>query len=80
MTPELAKYYEQRLDLMAHPGWKDLMEDVSNMLAATDRVSIVKDDKDLWFKKGEISMMNWMLTAKDVAEESYRQLKEDENS
>lgn len=75
MTPELQRYYEKRLAMMGDEAWKDLMEDVQRMLDATNMVENVKDGDDLKFKKGEISMMRWMLSLKQVSEDSYEQLK-----
>lgn len=77
MTPELQKYYEQRLSMCGDPAWKDLCDDVRKMLESTDKISSVKDDNDLWFKKGEISIMNWILSLREVSEEAYELLKED---
>lgn len=78
MTPDLAKYYEQRLSMMAEPAWKDLMEDVQQMLSATNDLSSVQDEKTLHFRRGEISIMRWMLTLKQTSEQAYNQLKDDD--
>ena len=37
MDLELQKYYESRLEMFAHPAWKDLMEDVQNMMDALEQ-------------------------------------------
>ena len=39
MTPELQKYYENRFDMMSREGWKDLMEDIDNMIASLNNIS-----------------------------------------
>ena len=76
MTPELQKYYEDRFSMMATPGWKDLMEDVAEMLKASDTLAGATVD-NLEFKKGEVSMMKWMLSLKAVSEESYKELQDE---
>jgi hypothetical protein len=78
MTPELQLYYEQRLSMMGEPAWKDLMEDVEQMLSATNDLSAVQDEKTLHFRRGEISIMRWMLSLKDVSEQAYQQLKDED--
>ena len=78
MTPELQAYYERRLSMMGDEAWNDLMEDVREMLAATNRLDGVDSEKTLWFKKGEISIMNWLLSLKEISEESYAQLREED--
>ncbi len=74
MTPELQRYYEDRLDMMSSKAWADLMEDVSAMLKATDTLSGATVD-NLRFKQGEVSMMQWLLSLKEVSENAYEDLK-----
>ena len=74
MTPELQKYYEARFDMFASQGWQDLMEDVAKMREATDTVSGLSDLLKLGTRQGELNMIYWLLTLKDISEEAYRQL------
>lgn len=73
MTPELQRYYEERLSMMGSNAWKELMEDVSEMLKATDTLSGVTAE-NFRFKQGEISIMNWMLSLKTISETAYEEL------
>lgn len=79
MTPELQRYYENRLDMMTSPAWNDLMQDVETMMSATNDISSVQDEKTLHFRRGEISIMRWLLALKDVSEQAYEQLKEEKD-
>ena len=76
MTPELQSYYEERFSTMATQGWKDLMEDVDNMINALNNISMVQDEKDLMFKKGEMSIWTWLKTLREVSERAYEELNE----
>jgi len=76
MTPELQRYYEDRFDLFSHRGWIDLMEDVDNMLASLNNISTIPDEKNLHFRKGEISILTWLKTLKKVSEDAYEDLNE----
>lgn len=78
MSPDLQKYYEAREEMMLSEGWKDLMADIQQMKAATNVLSIVKTNDDLWFRKGELSMMDWMLGLQDMSSKAFEQLKEDD--
>ena len=60
--------------MMGTPAWKDLMEDVAEMLKATDCLSGATPD-NLRFRQGEVSMMKWMLSLKEVSENAYEELK-----
>lgn len=77
MTPELQRYYEERLSMCASEGWKDLMDDVMDMLAATNTLDGVTPE-NMRYKQGEISIMRWMLSLKEISEQAYEQLKEED--
>lgn len=77
MTPELQKYYEERLSMCASEAWKDLMDDVQAMLDATNRLDGVTPET-LQYKQGEVSIMRWMLALKEVSEQAFQQLKDDD--
>lgn len=79
LTPELKAYYEARFAMVCEQGWKDLMVDVTEMLNATNTLSGVEDEKTLHFRKGEISIMRWLLSLAKVSEEAYEQLTEKSN-
>jgi hypothetical protein len=76
MTPELQKYYEDRFDLFSQSGWTDLIEDIDKMLAALNNVSSIADEKSLQFRKGEISILTWLITLKEISERAYEELNE----
>jgi len=76
MTPELQKYYESRFDTMGTDGWKDLMEDIDNMIASLNNISTIPDEATLHFKKGELSILTWLRTLKEVSERAYEELDE----
>ena len=77
MTPELQRYYEDRLSMCSCDAWKELMKDVQVMLDATNTLSGVTVD-NLNFKQGEVSMMRWMLSIASASEDSYDRLMEKE--
>jgi hypothetical protein len=76
MNQELQKYYEDRFDLFSRPGWIDMMEDIDNMLTALNNVSTIADEKSLQFRKGEISILTWLVSLKEISERAYEDLNE----
>ena len=76
MNPELQKYYENRFSMMATDGWRDLVEDIDNMVNALNNISVVQDEKDLQFKKGELSILTWLKNLREVSERAYEELNE----
>ena len=79
MTPELQRYYENRLAMMGSQAWQDLMEDVAEMLKTTDTLSGVTVD-NFRFRQGEINIMQWILSLKSVSEAAYEELQNESNT
>lgn len=74
MTPELEKYYTDRFDMMSTEGWKDLMEDVDKIIASLNNISTIDSEKDLQFKKGELSILTWLRNLKQISERAYEEI------
>ena len=77
MNRELQDYYENRFSMMATQGWQDLLEDLDMMLKSTDTLGGIDTEQQLWFRKGEISIMNWIKNLKESSTEVYEQLQEE---
>lgn len=76
MNQELQKYYESRFEMMGGQGWKDLLEDIDKMIESLNNISTIPDEKSLQFKKGELSILTWLKTLKQVSERAYEELNE----
>ena len=79
MTPELQKYYEDRFTMMATQGWRDLQEDIEKIIETLNNISVIDGEKDLQFKKGELSILTWLKTLKQVSEQAYEDLLDEKN-
>ena len=78
MQKELQDYYENRFSMMATQGWVDLLEDLEIMIKATDTLAGVDTEQQLFFKKGEMSILNWLKNLRDASAEVYEQLQQEE--
>lgn len=76
ISQELQKYYEERFNMMSTLGWKDLIEDAETMFKAYNHLTSVSNAEQLFFKKGQLDILNWILTLKEVSEKSYEELNE----
>ena len=74
MDIKLQKYYEDRFAMMSTQGWIDLIDDIQVMIDSTDTIQGIDDIKKLHFKQGELNMMNWLKTLKQVSELAYTEL------
>jgi hypothetical protein len=59
---------------MATPGWADLLDDVDKIIATLQDISTIDGEKDLQFKKGELSILTWLRNLKTVSEQAYEDL------
>ena len=80
MNRQLQDYYEERFSMMASKGWKDLIEDIELMLDSTDTIKGVDTEQQLWFRKGEVSIMTWLKNLKESSTEVYEQLQKEEDN
>lgn len=78
LTQELKDYYEDRTDMCASKGWKDLMEDVQNMYQAYNDISNIESTENFWKRKGYVEMLHWLLNLQKVSETTYEDLLNEE--
>ena len=74
MDKKLQSYYEDRFSMMATQGWQDLMEDAQKMFDALNQVLPIQNEAELHLKRGQLDILQWMLSLKNVSEQSYEQL------
>ena len=80
MNRELQDYYENRFAMMATKGWADLLEDLELMISSTDTLGGIETEQQLHFRKGEMSIMNWIKTLRESSTEVYEQLQQEEDN
>jgi hypothetical protein len=71
---ELQKYYDDRFSMMSTQGWLDLVTDLKEMQKAVDNLMSVPDEKTLFFRKGQLDIILWVLTLRDTSAKAYEQL------
>lgn len=77
MDRELQDYYEERFSMCSSKGWKQLVEDVEKMKESVDTLKGAETIESLFFKKGELSIIQWILSLEDSSREVYDQLQEE---
>jgi hypothetical protein len=76
MDKDLQEYYEARFDMMSTKGWKDLMEDVDKMSVTYNNLFETSTIEDLYFKRGQIDILLWLLTLKETSETAWMELQD----
>lgn len=77
---QLQQYYENRFELFSTPGWQDLMEDAQKMFDALNQVLPIQNEAELQLKRGQLDILQWILSLKSVSEQSYEQLMSGDSS
>lgn len=69
------EYYIARMEMFCEKGWKDLIEDIELIIKSTNSLNGVNDEKTLQFRKGELSILNWIVGLETMSREAYDGLK-----
>lgn len=78
MERELQDYYEARFSTMATKGWEDFIEDVQNLYNTYNNIHTAESFEEFHKRKGQLDILNWVLTLKDASEQTYEELKSEE--
>ena len=77
---ELEKYYRSFEEMFRSDGWKNLMQDFKGSAETVNSVEACKDDKDLYFRKGQLVVMANMLNLEAQIETAKQQQAEQNDS
>lgn len=65
--------------MMATQGWTDLLEDLQKLKDSLNNLSLVTDTQDLYFRKGQIDILDLILKRKDTCEQVYQELENEDS-
>jgi hypothetical protein len=65
--------------MMATQGWADLLEDLQKLKDSLNNLSLVTDTQDLFFRKGQIDILDLILKRKDTCEQVYQELQNEDS-
>jgi len=74
LKKELQDYYEDRFTTMATKGWSDFIEDVQSLFDNYNMVNSVTTHEELFKRKGQLDILQWVLSLKEVSSQSYEEL------
>ena len=56
------QFLEDRLSMMETEGWRDLIQDLENLEDSVKNIDTMNSEKDLWNAKGQLYMINFLLS------------------
>lgn len=65
--------------MMSTQGWADLLEDLQKLKDSLNNLSLVTDTQDLYFRKGQIDILDLILKRKDTCEQVYQELENEDS-
>jgi hypothetical protein len=71
---KLQSYYEDRFSMMATQGWTDLIDDADAMHKSLNQVMPIQNEAELHLRRGQLDILNWILTLQESSSQSYEQL------
>lgn len=74
MAPDLQRYYEETFNTMSTKGWDFLIEDFEEIKASLNDLSTVTDTQTLYFRKGQLDILELVLGRKAVCEKVFEDL------
>lgn len=77
MEQSLQHYYEETFSTMATLGWGFLMEDLEKLKQQVENIRTVEDAQQLYYRQGQLDILDLMLNRKKTCEEVYDELQGD---
>ena len=71
---ELEKYYRSFEEMFRSDGWKNLTEDLRGSALNINSVEACQDDKDLYFRKGQLYVLTTLLNLEEQVRDAYDNL------
>lgn len=62
MTPETEKYFRDLNNMFRSKGWKILLGDIQASAQSVNSVEGTRDEQDLFFRKGQLAVLNNILS------------------
>lgn len=79
MSRELENYYMEAFSLFSSQGWKDLVEDMKALQSEVTKIENIKDEKDLWFRRGQLDILDLIVNRKQMCEKVYEELQNEKD-
>ena len=74
MPKEDEEFYRDRIDLLETEGWSDLIEELKVMAETVKRIESIDNEKDLWFARGQLSILRQMIVLEDATKAAMTEL------
>ena len=70
------RFLEDRIDMMSSDGWVDLLDDMKSLQESIANVENIHSEKDLWLSKGQLRLVNFILSLENVTTLALEELQD----
>ena len=70
------KFLEDRISMTGTDGWLDLLEDIKNLQSSIANVENINSEKDLWEIKGQLRVINFILSLENATHLALEELQD----
>lgn len=76
MDKETEQWYEHQFDMFNLEGWKELIEQAKDIRDNASKIGIINDANQLFFVKGQLDILNWLIGWENKVNEVFKDLKD----
>jgi len=70
------QFLEDRISMTGTDGWLDLLEDIKNLQSSIANVENINSEKDLWEIKGQLRVINFILSLENATHLALEELQD----
>ena len=70
------EFLEDRLEMMETNGWLDLLEEIKNLEISIANVENINSENDLYIVKGQLRVINLVLSLENVTQLALEELQD----
>jgi hypothetical protein len=74
LDDQTKQFYRARQDLIEQDGWRDLVEELKNLEEIYNKLDSIESDKDLWFAKGQLSILRQVIALEATTKQAVEEL------
>ena len=74
LTQEDKQFYHNRLNLIEQDGWRELVQELKTLEDLTNQLDSVESEKDLWFARGQLSILRQIINLEEVTKQAAEEL------
>ena len=70
------RFLADRLGMMQTDGWLDLVQDIKNLEESVVNLDSINSEQDLWLIKGQLRLINFILSLEDSTNLALEELQD----